>query len=95
MALDDIQAILNDDEKFRTLSREAFGQVDTDNSGFIEKSELMAAMGFFTEKMGTSPPNDNDVQEVLKTLDSSEDAKISLEEFTKFFKDFLEEMVND
>lgn len=95
MALDDIEAILRDEERFRTVAKEAFGQVDTDGAGAIDKTELKNAMTSFTEKIGTSAPNDSDVEEALKTFNTSQDSKITLEEFIKFFKDFLEEIAND
>ena len=53
-----------------------FFAVDTDMSGSVDVQELKT----FAENN-----NDDDARELLKTIDTNNDGKISLDEFVKFF----------
>lgn len=58
--------------------RQAFRAIDTDNSGYIEKSEL----GRLMQSMDPSHTvTQNDVLFALKEIDSSDDGRVSFEEF--------------
>jgi len=44
MPASEIEQILNDPVKFKALAKAAFDTVDTDNSGFIDETELKQVM---------------------------------------------------
>ena len=53
-----------------------FKAVDTDNSGFLDPSELKVAF----EKAGL-PASDEQIKASIKALDTNNDGKIDLDEF--------------
>ena len=72
------------DTYFRKYSqdemRAAFRQFDQDDSGYIQANELDSIM----KKMGKHF-NRSQIDELLKSLDSSGDGKISFDEFVQLF----------
>ena len=60
--------------------RLAFRQLDSDNSGYIQASELEAVL----QKMGRRL-NKSEIDAMVKTLDKTGDGKISFEEFRQLF----------
>merc|ERR1712224_523416 len=61
--------------------RKTFDNLDQDNSGFIDKTELSALL-----KELEIPAGETDVKMALATMDTSKDDKISFEEFKNWFK---------
>jgi Ca2+-binding EF-hand superfamily protein len=93
MSVEEIKAILNDDDKLLEIARDAFESVDTDGSGFIEQRELKEVMAGVASDVGMSQPSDADVDEVMRSLDANSDGKISLDEFKALIKAVLEMMI--
>ena len=60
--------------------RKAFRQFDQDGSGYIQADELENIM----QKMGRRVKK-SEIDELVRSLDTSGDGKISFEEFTKLF----------
>merc|ERR1712113_53772 len=60
--------------------RATFRQVDTDQSGFIDKEELAAVL----QKLGGAV-NDEEVDKCYNELDENDDGKIDFEEFSKWY----------
>ena len=58
--------------------RHEFKIVDTDNSGFIEKNELMEAISKSNHHDGLSP---EDAQDIVNQLDLAKNQKINYSEF--------------
>jgi Ca2+-binding EF-hand superfamily protein len=55
--VEEIDGILNNPKKLQGLARQAFKEVDTDNSGFVELDELKQAMDSISESMGAPRPS--------------------------------------
>jgi len=64
----DHRKLVHDDKKLSM----AFSHIDIDNSGFIEKNELIRILGCNNEPI---------VDEILCMVDSNGDGKISFDEF--------------
>lgn len=62
-----------------TKAKAAFDALDTDHSGFIEAAELHSLL----TQLLTTPPTQEQADEILKGLDSSNDGKLSFAEFLK------------
>ena len=79
-----IEQVLNDEAMMKELCKEAFEEVDKDNSGEIDESELESIMKKMSKKMKIDPPTKEDVKDILNSLDSDHSGKLNLEEFSKF-----------
>lgn len=64
-----IKDILSNEHKFKEVVRVAFDSVDTDRSGYLEKTELNRVMNQIATDMGAEAPSEADVEEVLNNLD--------------------------
>jgi len=60
--------------------RATFRQVDTDQSGYIDKDELAAVL----QKLG-GVVNDEEIDKCYKELDENDDGQIDFEEFSKWY----------
>ena len=56
MSASEIEQILNDQVKFKALAKAAFDTVDTDNSGFIDETELKQVMIQVSGEVGCPSP---------------------------------------
>ena len=90
----EIQAILRDDRKLHEVAKAAFDAVDADRSGFIDEPELKTVMSSVAQDIGMDQPNDSDVRDVLRELDTNRDGRISLEEFKVLIRQVLELMAS-
>ena len=91
---DEIKAILRDDRKLHEVAKAAFDAVDADHSGFIDEPELKTVMCSVANDIGMVQPNDSDVRDVLRELDTNRDGRISLEEFKVLIRQVLELMAS-
>ena len=91
--MDQIKAILNDENKLKQIARVAFESVDTDHSGHIDKNELSKVMQQISGDLGTEPPTNEEVQEVLNHLDTDKSGQIDFNEFITLIKDVLQAMI--
>jgi Ca2+-binding EF-hand superfamily protein len=55
--------------------------VDTDGSGSLERNELEAIMSSVSSEFDFEQPSKEDVDDILRDLDSNNDGKISIDEF--------------
>jgi len=72
-----------------TQAKKAFGKLDADGSGFLEKEELGKVLVFWAEKCGARIGIDpkQPLDELLAKLDANSDGKLSLAEFVPLFED--------
>ena len=89
-----IQNILKDEAKLKEVAKAAFDSVDTDGSGQIDQEELTKVMQQISGDLGTEPPTNAEVQEVLAHLDADKSGKIDFNEFIVLIRDVLKAMVN-
>ena len=87
-----IKDIINDEAKLKEVARVAFESVDTDKSGQIDNSELTKVMEGISADLGVAPPSKEEVDEVLKHLDTDGSGKIEFNEFVVLIKDVLTAM---
>ena len=87
-----IKDIVNDEEKLRDIARVAFESVDTDKSGKIDSKELYKVMEGISKDLGIDAPSNEEVQEVLKHLDTDNSGTIEFDEFVVLIKDVLTAM---
>ena len=73
--------IANDEVKFKAFTKTAFDSLDTDNSGFIDETEIKQIMIQVNTELGCPSPSDEDVNEVMKVLGADRNGKIDLQEF--------------
>jgi Ca2+-binding EF-hand superfamily protein len=88
-----IKDILQDKDKLDEITKIAFDSVDADKSGSIDSIELERVLAQISSDMGADPPTKEDVNEVLKYLDTDNSGKIEYDEFKVLIKDVLESMV--
>lgn len=70
----------------RDIIRDSFKKFDTDNSGFIEDSEVLALLRDLYNTLGMKRQiTEDDAQYYIKKLDANGDGKISCEEFEGLF----------
>lgn len=69
---------MSEGEITREDLQDAFNEMDTDNSGFVEAKEIKA----IAAKVGCKL-SDDDLDQIIKKADESGDGKISFEEFAK------------
>jgi len=81
-----LKQILSDPKLLAEISNAAFKEADTDNSGFLDKTELKSVMEKLSAENNLPKPNDNDVNEAYAQLDTNKDGKISPDEFSAFVK---------
>jgi Ca2+-binding EF-hand superfamily protein len=72
------------------LAEKFFKKYDTNDSNYIEQSELKKLLTDVSKEIGISPPEDVEIKELLQDYDLNKDNKISKDEFVKFFNVILE-----
>merc|ERR1739841_56099 len=85
----EIEAIINDDAKLTEITQAVFAEVDKDGSGEIDKAELKVAMATVAREASIEAPSDEQVDEVLKALDTDRNGLISVDEFKVLIKEVL------
>ena len=90
--IEDIDAVLKDQDKFKNLAKMAFDLVDIDKSGLIEMNELGRIINQMAKGMNSRPPAEEEIKEVLEGLDVDHNGDLDFEEFSEFIKDILNEM---
>ena len=73
-----IKDILTDPDKIDRLAKMAFDMVDTDSSGYIDRSELESVMNSIGVEMDFDGASKEDVEEIIKELDTDEDGMVRL-----------------
>ena len=81
-AKDDIEELLNNQDKLENLIKGAFDAIDTDNSGMIDIDELYVLIRQVANDINWDVPSYEDVKEVmLEEIDTNKDGLVSLDEF--------------
>jgi len=88
-----IKEILADEKKLNEVVKVAFDSVNSDKTGEINHSQFEAVMIQVSKDLGTEPPSSEEVNEVIKHLDTNKDGFISLDEFKVLIIDILNSMI--
>lgn len=86
------QEILSDENKLYELTKLVFDKADVNCTGFIDRKELAATMELLARDGGIPPPAPEQVETVLKHLDTNQDGVIQLEEFKTFMIEILKKL---
>ena len=78
-------SIRNDKNKMKKLTEAAFKAIDSDNSGTLDKSEIIAIMTKISNEMGIENPSKEEIEEVIEELDVDKNGVLSLDEFAVTF----------
>ena len=93
--MEDIKALLNNEQKFNEMARTAFEMTDEDKSGVIDIKELESAMSQISSDIGIPAPSKEEVEEIFNVLDQDKSGKIDFNEFKLFVRKILEIMASD
>ena len=63
-----------------------FDQLDTNQNGFLDKSEMDNLISMAMKEQGMSEPGEAEKQEFIRLIDENHDGKISKQEFINFIK---------
>lgn len=84
-----IKDLLSDRNQIERLTKLAFDMVDTDSSGYIDRNELEAVMTSIGLEMDFDGASKEDVDEIIKELDTDEDGKINYAEWKNLVIEIL------
>lgn len=80
------EEILRDDVKFDKSARSLFQQVDKNQSGFIDRSELRVSITRYCQENGIQEPSEVELGKVFKQIDTSQSGDIDFQEFKNYLK---------
>ena len=69
-----------EDLKLKDIVKKAFDLYDEDKSGFLEREEIKKLLNDACGELGAPPITDQQLDEVIKTVDDNGDGKFSFEE---------------
>lgn len=90
-----MKAILKDEAKLSSVTKQIFDEVDTDRSGSISKNEMQSAMQMIAKEMGIDEPTRGDVDKAMKDFDTDGTGKLSVGEFRAVVVEILNAIVED
>lgn len=93
--MEELRALLKNEQKFNEMAQTAFDATDEDKSGVIDQQELGKAMSQISADIGIPAPSKEEVEEVFAVLDEDKSGKIDFNEFKMFVRKILECMVAD
>lgn len=73
------------------MARARFAELDSDNNGFLENSELLAVVDWVMSAMGDKLGEDKNAVKIkiMNRLDANKDGKLDAQEFEVLFKEML------
>jgi hypothetical protein len=93
-AIDNLHKILTDEEKFAEINKSIFDAIDTDNSGTLEKDEVLSFVKELIKGMDSQAEThliDNRYRQVFQILDENESGEITMDELGKFLRELFKE----
>ena len=87
--------ILEDEEKLNEITRIAFDNVNTNESGEIDKNQLESMMNQVFSDISHELPSPKDVDDVFNYLDSKKKGTISFEDFKVLIKDIIKSVIEE
>ena len=69
-----------EETKLREIVQKAFDLYDADKSGYLEKEEIKKLLNDACGELGAPPITDQQLDEVIKTVDDNGDGKFSFDE---------------
>ncbi len=87
--------ILSNEEKLNEITKIAFDNVNLNNTGEIDKSQLEAMMNQVYTDISHELPTQKEVDEVFNYLDSKKKGSISLDDFKVLVTDVIKSLVEE
>ena len=87
--------ILEDEEKFNEVVKEAFDNTDKNKTGEIDKDSLRAMMNQILNDLSYEPPTDKEVNDVFNYLDSNKKGFLNFDDFKVLFRDIFKSMIEE
>ena len=84
-----ILSMINDDRVFSQIAQEAFNSVDKDNSHSIDKAEFKECALQVAKGFGLENPEEANIEEIYKKLDSDGNGDVDFIEFKKYVKEII------
>ncbi|CAD8142625.1 unnamed protein product [Paramecium octaurelia] len=81
--------ILNNTQKVKKITKVAFNALDEDDSGYLERKELISILNNCADTLKIERPSSEEMDEILKELDENSDGKVSENEFQKLIEKVL------
>ncbi|CAK60628.1 unnamed protein product (macronuclear) [Paramecium tetraurelia] len=81
--------ILNNTQKVKKITKVAFNALDEDDSGFLERKELISILNNCADTLKIERPSSEEMDEILKELDENSDGKVSENEFQALIEKVL------
>ena len=85
--------ILEDEEKINEIAKVAFDNVNTDQSGSIDKNQLESMMNQIFSDLSNELPTKKEVDEVFDYLDSNKKGSLTFDDFKVLIKDVIRSMI--
>ena len=87
--------ILEDEGKVDEIVKVAFENVNTNNSGAIDKGQLETVMNQIFNDLSNELPTKKEVDEVFNYLDSNKKGSLNPEDFKVLIKDILKSLIEE
>jgi len=92
--MDDVRALLANQEAFTGFVQAVFNFFDTDKSGLIDRSELGNALRHIGNELKIGEPTEEEINQIFADLDTDRSGKIDSTEFATFVRRALEEIIS-
>ena len=98
-AIENLRSMLTEEERFADINKSIFDAIDTDNSGTLEKDEVLSFIRELLAGMQQEPeeglPVDERYRQVFQVLDENETGEITLDELGKFLRELFQEQIKE
>lgn len=81
---------LRDPKFIEACAQEIFKSADIDNSGYIDREELVKFINYYSLETGMKMPSKRQIDKIIDSFDTNGDGVIQLDEFTQFIKAVFE-----
>ena len=88
---EEINKLLANEEMFNEVAKAAFSSMDADQSNSIDKSELKKMMDMVSKDAGVPECSQEDINNVMTSLDTNKDGVIDLDEFKVLLRETLKQ----
>merc|ERR1712032_1181774 len=89
----DIDPVRFKDQNFvKKVARSIFTEADKDNSGSIDREELILFMNEYSTALDQRIPNEDEIDQIIKAFDKDRDGLLSFREFTCLVKSMFDQI---
>ena len=92
---EEVYEFLNNDNKFSKLWDEAFGEVDIDGSGELDRDELIRCLNWLSDSIGIEYPTDEDIYDIYDGLNIEAEGTMTKENFKVLVRELLNAVIED